>query len=551
MLGQLYALAQREGLCEDPDFIRKRIDVRIRIDAKGRFVSSDLMSDKKSVFVLSVPRIPERTGTALRPGCTVDKAVWVIGAGPQAEANRRRLAFRERVRSIDARAVEPFLKFLEDDAEVRKALASREWTGEEWTAVAIEGTWVSNLPEVRAFWRAERAREQPGEIGRCLVTGALGPIHEGPHGSIQLPGTKGAKLVSFQEDSSCLPGVRQGLNAPCSREGMEGYVTGLNWLIAADTLAQRRHRQGISWGKRGSEHVLVYWMKEAHPMEDVVFDMLDSVKAMVNAPWRGKDWPKDTGVNPNAFYATLLGYNRTRVIVKSWIETTLTEMCENLDAYAEDLRYLDLQTPPIRALLRAGRPASRKSARQDDDPGLASKLFLAATQGGPFPRSLLPSTLSALHAKGGRKFMSARCALLKAILLRLPEGKVEVSVALDDACKKVPYLCGRALAVMEHQQYRAHERRVDSSMVDNYFRSASMMPAAYFPRLIALAKTHAAKILKRDRSDFYDRLLRSILDQLPAEPLPKMFSTQEQSLFAIGFDQQRAELFRNSKKGTR
>src|SRR5271156_5955051 len=97
MLSQLYALAQREKLCDDPDFVIKRVDVRVRIDAQGSFLAAEQVSNKKNVVTSTTPRIPGRSGTALRPGCVFDKASWVLGAGPKAEAPRRAAAFREYV----------------------------------------------------------------------------------------------------------------------------------------------------------------------------------------------------------------------------------------------------------------------------------------------------------------------------------------------------------------------------------------------------------------------------------------------------------------------
>ena len=78
---------------------------------------------------------------------------------------------------------------------------------------------------------------------------------------------------------------------------------------------------------------------------------------------------------------------------------------------------------------------------------------------------------------------------------------------------------------MEQQQYVAHERRVNSNIVDNFLQSAATSPARVFGHMLALSQTHAAKILRRGGGQYREILKNRLLDKLPAAPLPVAWST--------------------------
>jgi CRISPR-associated protein Csd1 len=545
MLRALYDLAAREGLLDDPDFERHRVDLRVRVGDGGSLVAVEQVSEGRDALTSAVPRLPRRTGLAIRPGVLFDVSGYALGAGKDAE--RRAAAFRRLAEEVaettgdaGARAV---AQFLGNGDAVRSALARRTaWTGAEWVAFTLDGDgdgFVHERPAVRAFWTARRSRASGGAgLLRCLVTGDVAePVRL--HGSVRMPGTKGATLVSFNEASSRLPQVEQGANAPVSRAGAEGYVTALNWML--ERAGDRRHRQAVPLG---DGTVLVYWTREAHPIVDTVPLLLDELETLVASPWRGGTRP--SGVDATAFYAAVLGTNRTRVVVRSFMETTVASLCASLDAYAADLE-LDVEgapVPTIGALLRAaGTPA----------PGTGAQLFRAAIRGGPFPRELLASTLRALYAANDRVPLRTRCALIKAVLLRLPRGggRMEVPVSLDEKKTDVPYLLGRLFAVLEQMQWSAHGAAVNAGVRDRYHRAAASTPAMVFPRLLDLSVHHAAKIARRGRSGHLEVVKATILDALPAESFPRTMSLPDQGLFAIGYYHQRQRLFQRTEGAPR
>jgi hypothetical protein len=56
MLRALHELAEREGLLDDPDFERHRVDLRIRVASDGALLAVEQVSDGRNVLVSAVPR---------------------------------------------------------------------------------------------------------------------------------------------------------------------------------------------------------------------------------------------------------------------------------------------------------------------------------------------------------------------------------------------------------------------------------------------------------------------------------------------------------------
>ena len=378
----------------------------------------------------------------MRPGYLFDNPSYVLGHDAKGNGPERLEAFRAQVSDL-ARLnpqdpeLRAFLKFLNDPKAIKSAIAGPrrvDGIGIDWHdgAVGARRVRVHSRKQVRrAQWTAMRSQPTGQMLQRCLITGALVEPVDG-HTFVKMPGTKGAVLVSFNEPATCLPGVKKGLDAPMSRAAAEGYATALNWLL--ERTPERRHRGAVSLG---DGHVLVFWTKEPHPLEAATLALFDPQR-LAALPWRtgesgaeGVPYYGTTTVVP--YYGAILSTHKTRIVVRSWIDTTVDDVCRNLDRYVEALHFDSVSTPSIPTLLWAA---------QDDSPDTARALFLAAVQGTPFPAQLLGKTLAAIfyvprkdaQRKAHLRGLGVRCALLKAILSRLSQGAVEVSVSLDENC---------------------------------------------------------------------------------------------------------------------
>ncbi len=583
MLFALYELALREGLLEDPDFEKRRVDFYVRFDDRGRFLALVPTADEDGrAKEIVVPMQRKRQGNATTPHFLFDNAKYVLGIGPKEKIARTRAcakAFREEVAACavatkdeGVAAAASFLERLEEQLpKILKIRPASEWTGSEWIALVRDADGTRPIHErarARAYWKAKRGQggDATGVPVRCLVTGEVGeatPTHPNVKRVPQAQ-TSGAALVSFNCNAFESHGLSQGQNAPVSRAAAEGYVTALNWLL--EGTATRPHRYGV---RLGDEAVTVFWTREKNTVADYLAAALETspedYAKLAEAPFRGLASEATDGT---PFYAATLSGNAARVVVRDWFETTAGEVKRSLDQYFEDLRIGSgpSRPVPIWLLLRAVQPPSGRgvspaaagkrahldapertpSSGRGVSPAAAGKLFRSALRGGGSPSELLAAALRRLRLppdeKEGPDKLRFRCALVKASLIRLSRSgnrSWEVSVSLDESKREVPYLLGRLFAVLERLQGAA-QGDINATIRDRWFGAASTTPALAFPRLLRLSVHHAAKA---ERGGWLEKRKGQIVAALPAEPFPRALSLEDQGLFAVGYYHQREAFF--------
>jgi CRISPR-associated protein Csd1 len=119
----------------------------------------------------------------------------------------------------------------------------------------------------------------------------------------------------------------------------------------------------------------------------------------------------------------------------------------------------------------------------------------------------------------------------------------EINVALDVENSKAGYRLGRLMAVLERIQGAA-QNNPNKTIVDRYYGAASTRPATVFPRLLALAQHHLAKLAGGSEA-FYQKKLGDVIDGI-APPIPSTLSLEEQGLFALGYYHQRQDFFKKN-----
>jgi CRISPR-associated protein Csd1 len=562
ILQALYRLACREGLAEDPDYEKKRVDFVLRVGEDGRLLALVPTRDEKGRGIERwVPQLPTRA-VNIAPRFMVDNAKYVLGlddaeSGKPERTAQCATAFRESVTACAEATRDPgavaVRQFLEDTAAQLPALLAQrpreEWTGGEVLAFELdgpEGGMVHERPRVRAFWAEFRARAPTAEARplRCLVTGDIAVperLHPTIKGLASLGGqSSGAMLVSFNDPAFCAQGLEQGDNAPVSRKAAAGYGAALNFLL--QRLPSGRLRSGV---RIGDEAIALFWTREAHPDIELLASLFeptaeDAVR-VAEAPLRGLE---PAPLDDTAFYALTVSANAARVVVRDWLETSVAEVKRNVARYFEDLRVG--HRPPVPVGIRTLSDCLAGPGGTSAPPDLTSRLFAAALRGHPLPRQLLPLALRRLRLppdpKTERRFLPARVALVKATLLRLPRSglpPMEVSVSLNEDNRDVAYLLGRLFAVLERLQGAALGD-VNASLRDRYFAGASSTPAAVFPRLLRLSIHHAAKA---DSGGWLEKVKGSIIGALPDSTLPALLSLEQQGLFAVGYYHQRERFF--------
>jgi CRISPR-associated protein Csd1 len=559
ILQRLFELSERLNLVGNPDFKLEKVDFVLNIDEKGTLVQAvSLRNEKGKGSPVLVPKLPKRS-SGVSAGFLYDNIKYVLGAGSgKPKRDQKTLeAFRARVRGAaettsDAglEAVERFLVGLtaESVEALREELSVEEWSGDErfcFAYVADKGTYVHDRKTVREWLVQQRGGDEVDcAKTTCLVTGKLATasrLHDNIKG---VAGAKssGAALVSFNSESFTSHGLEQGANASVSKEASDGYVAALNWMLGKE--GKRPHRYGIRTG----ETTTVFWTKEDDEGPGTLASIFDShdpdeVRGILNSPWFGT---KRSAGDSNAFYVLTLGGNAARVVVREWMESSVTETQQRVHKYFDDVAIHDDEPLPLRVSLNSLKPPGRSPTLPPD---LEGKMIRAALFGASIPSVAFHLALRRIAVPGfeGRLVEKARFSLIRAYLLRNPsiKNKGDITVALDTNNARTDYNLGRLFAVIEYLQGQALGDR-NASIRDKYFAAASSRPASVIPRLLSVSVHHESK-LSKSKPGFavnLGRLKGEIMSHFPASGFPSNLDLEGQGRFAIGYYHQRQDFFK-------
>ena len=114
-------------------------------------------------------------------------------------------------------------------------------------------------------------------------------------------------------------------------------------------------------------------------------------------------------------------------------------------------------------------------------------------------------------------------------------------MTLNTESTNVAYRLGRLFAALEKAQQAANPR-INATIKDRYYGSASATPKVVFPQLIRLAQHH---IQKAEFGRAIDNNITEIIQEI--KEFPAHLTLDQQGLFALGYYQQRQNFFNKSK----
>jgi CRISPR-associated protein Csd1 len=243
-------------------------------------------------------------------------------------------------------------------------------------------------------------------------------------------------------------------------------------------------------------------------------------------------------IDDNAFYALALSSNKSRLIVRNWLNVSLAEAKENLASYFERQQIVgrEGEDAPVKLMALAG--ATVRDLK-DRPPQVVPALMDNALTGTPLPFWLLQQAVARARAERENvKVMTRpRAALIKMVLLSQPHSEENIMPALNTDHPHPAYHCGRLLALLDDVQRNAVSAR--ATLIDRYYGAASTTPATVFGALMRNAQNHLSK-LRRLRPGLYIYFDRAIADVAShIEEFPTTLTLREQGLFALGFYQQK------------
>jgi len=403
-------------------------------------------------------------------------------------------------------------------------------------------------------------------IGICLVTGNKEPI-ERLHPSIAGVGQKPAPLAAINDGS--LPsfssfGKHQGFNFPVGEEATFAYATALNHLL----------RKGSPQRMQVGDSSTVFWAAKKNDMETRVVSIFaqpekddsdrnilavqELFKSIQNGRYAGDD--KDT-----SFYVLGLAPNAARIAVRFWHVGTVAEMAERIVQHFSDLKIVhSLNDPPFLPLFRLLVSTASLGKPENIPPNLAGDVMRSILEGLPYPQTLLGAAIRRIKAEQSKKDKNtnkllpnvtySRAALIKACINRSTrysnsENKEELKVALDEQNTNIGYRLGRLFAVLEKiQEDSVRPRKLNTTIRDSSYGSASSTPVVVFSRLMRLSNHHLSKIKKGEypgAAVVREKEITSIMNAI--DNFPAHLPIFDQGCFAIGYYHQRQTFFTKSE----
>lgn len=559
----------------EPGFSAQNIGVLVSLNEDGSVANVSDWRDgegrKRRPRPMQVPQPVKRTA-GIAPNFLWDKTSYVLGvtAGAGKRTAEEHAAFKERhekeLAGTDDVGLKALLLFLQQwtpDQFVEPRW--KEDYRDENVAFVLESDraaqhWLHDRPAAKALW-ARVSGEAAGAEQICLVTGETGPVarlHPAIKG-VWGGQSSGGSIVSFNLDAFTSYGHSQGDNAPISEMAALKYTTVLNRFLERDS----GHRIQIG------DASTVFWADASD--REVARRAVSFFQAMITDPSDAAietTAAKDIGIllarlrkgeqlkkvdadlaKGVRFHVLGLAPNAARISIRFYYDNDFGVLARNYQRFVDDMRIEPEWREPYPALWRYLVETAVLRKRENVPPNLAGEWMRAILTGTNYPLTLLIGTLMRIRVDG--EVNALRAALLKAVLIR--NFKMEVPVALDPNERDKGYVLGRLFAVYEEVQRSALGGRVNATIKDKFYGSASATPRKVFALLESGSANHLAKVRKLNigRETNLQKLLDQIMDLMEPsqDPYPSSFSSKQQALFGLGYHHQRSDFF-ESRKGT-
>lgn len=595
MLHALKEYAESIGLSAEPGFKSKEVKWLILFDDKGKYINVQRIGEGKAGVLYE--RCPHLTQPELKSGgagCRhflVDGLDVIVLRTTKGDADEKLLKkhafFVDMLR--DASSAEPSLeaisKVLADEScleKIRRDLdgfSPKAKPGDVATFAVLgadaEGhqTIVQN-DSWHDWWREYRvslsAKKKVAESRLCFLTGvdaAPASTHPKITGLASVGGmAAGDVYASFKQASFQSYGLSQSENAAMSEDAAKLYTTTLNNLIRekSERLASSR---------------IVFWYsgtKEVPAEFDPLQMVLGGAKIHDDEEQEEENQPSDREIAAanlsarklltsirssdradlldSTYQAMTVSANSGRVVVRDWMEGQFEDFVKNVDQWFNDLQITKRDgsgiapDPKFLAVL-GGTVRDLKDATAPNEVAL----WQAAVRRSPIPSHLAASALARFRIDliQDRPTRHAQVGLLKAFLMRLKkEGSKqmpEITTELNEQTDDPAYVSGRVLALLGQIQRKAIPT-IKVGVVESYYASASVSPGLILGRLIRTALiAHLPKIKPDPLRQWFDNQLSGLIAILNESP-KRTLTMEEQTLFALGYYQQRAK--RSKPAGT-
>jgi len=599
MINYLLEYAKQHKIYAEPGFDTKTIRWKVCIDDNSYKPTVISVPDGEELIAPSFPQnVLQAGGMSHFIVETCNVALLYSKSGDVVSTSRKdidkhdyfKTMIEECTSETDNVAIKRLLRLFEDESQlltVNQALRELKAKPNEKVAFLYDNTLISDIDSIKGWW-LKRWKSIVGEPEEAylpdLATGTLVCPTLKHHKIKGLPEGRstGDALVSMYGKAFMSYGFDGSEGAPFSRENVKTYTTSLNKLI-------RENSKRIGGG------LAVYWFKHpptVNPIEildkpienesigfstlkkkpklDYIDESPEEKSASAIAQLEEAIDSISKGRNPrdlkNEYYIIIMSGASGRVMIREFTVGSFTKLINNVKQWFDDLR---IQMVHSDGAVGESRPSSfytvlrslyqKEKVKTNDIPGHTfSRLWSCAVNNRPIPAKFLDMVVGRVKSmvSAGDNMDTTHAGIIKMYHLRKireeegQKGVDEVTNKLNEKNTSSAYQCGRLLALLASIQEKALGD-VGAGVIQRFYASASSTPSLVLGRLVRSSQYHLDKIggglkvtMEKEIGDVMVRLGNSI---------PKTLTLEEQSLFALGYYQQKVERTRmiNEKKSSK
>lgn len=475
------------------------------------------------------------------PYLIVDKPYYVLGLklghfDDEGKVEDRHQAYLDLVQDCRNETGNPYVKAVEDflTKPLKKAKKEGEFNEldpDDMLTFRVKDKFVHQLDEVRNFWieREEKRSSADSELeANCMLCGEHKPIAKRHPVGSQL-GQAG--LITANENAFESYGLNNSEIAPLCQKCALKYGRTLRYLFSSDD-----HHIWIGGV------TFAYWTENPtsfDPMNLLEEPDTQEVENLLETPLTGREEQEELS---NKFYALSATTNKSRLVIRDWLETTIGEVKQNLAEFFDNQQIVNNSGETGRPLSVYSLAGSLVRDFDDLSPNVIPALINNALKGVNLPDWILTQAMKRARADTDNRMTRPRAALIKMVLnqkAKQSEAR-RMEEKLDLQNENPAYLCGRLLGILEDIQ-EAAQPGINSTIVDRFYGTASSSPVSVFGNLIRKSQNHLSKLRNTNEGAHHalQEELEEVLSKL--DGFPKTLSYEEQGQFSLGYYHQRAK----------
>lgn len=575
MINQLVSLGEKLRDDNTHDALSEEyFSTVITIDKEGTFLSIKNI-DKRKAYVESIQRTSGKKSRLL-----FDKSDYAIGLNADGNNTEEQYKlFLEKLKLIkDIKEAKPIFKFYYDNNKnginkITKDIFTKlkDKKGNIAFLVHGKGKYIHEEESILSFIKNEYDNKKDYSISSnrpCSVCANTKYHILESHQSIKnIPNTTNPKFISYNASAFESYNTNSNICEKCANN----YVIALNMLLSkgSEVVDEKTNKKRFIYDHRkdiSNYAQMLFWLKDnfnqlpeeikylehTYSDDDKILNIklketppnIKQFRKFINSPYH----TKKVSLDDERFYSMIITGEQGRIAVRSFLETSVKDIKNNIKKYFKDIAIYSsyektIIYPSINELINSSIKMDTKT--EDIYKKIIGEALYNCALSNKNPHlSILGRVLKRIGVKQS-DMTPSRASLIKLILNRnLKKEERKMNEKLDADNKSAAYNSGRVFATLEIIQKKANDDKdINSGIRERFYSSASTTPAEAFGRLLRLSQNHLSKLYK-DKSGlaiYYEKELQEIF--LNIKEFPNIFSLEEQGQFAIGYYHEKQKLY--------